>query len=187
MAHTTHASSSNAAHSRADNTVAPRRLDIFSPGFGLAMIGAGLMALAAVEGTGMLVGRATDATTAHAGPGEWISSDAPLEAFGAHQPARRNVEPDAMLDPQSAVGTGPGAPRSTARNSAPPASGVLVGMAANPIPNGTAVYRLWSSGRVEAMITTEENVWSQWVPAAPGLSTNMQRPASSSDNPDTNP
>ena len=187
MAHPTHASSSNAAHSRADNTVAPRRLDIFSPGFGLAMIGAGLMALAAVEGTGMLLGRAADATAAQAGPGEWISSDAPLEAFGTYQPARQNLEPTAMLDPQSAVGTGPGAPRSTSRTSTPPASGVLVGIAANPIPNGTAVYRLWSSGRVEAMITTEENVWSQWVPAAPGLSTNMQRPLSSSDNPDTNP
>ena len=187
MAHTTNASASNAAHSRADNTVAPRRLDIFSPGFGLAMIGAGLMALAAVEGTGMLLGRAADTTAAQAGPGEWISSDAPLEAFGTHQPARQNLEPTAMLDPQSAVGTGPGAPRSTSRTSTPPASGVLVGIAANPIPNGTAVYRLWSSGRVEAMITTEENVWSQWVPAAPGLSTNMQRPLSSSDNPDTNP
>jgi hypothetical protein len=145
------------------------------------------MALAAVEGTGMLLGRAADATAAQAGPREWISSDAPLEAFGAYQPARQNLEAVAMLDPQSAVGTGPGAPRSTSRASTPPASGVLVGMAANPIPNGTAVYRLWSSGRVEAMITTEENVWSQWVPAAPGLSTNMQRPASSSDNPDTNP
>lgn len=187
MAHTTHASSGNAAHSRADNTVAPRRLDIFSPGFGLAMIGAGLMALAAVEGIGMLLGRAADATAAQAGPGEWISSDAPMQAFGAHQPAGENREPAAMLDPQSAVGTGPGAPRSTSRTSTPPASGVLVGIAANPIPNGTAVYRLWSSGRVEAMITTEENVWSQWVPAAPGLSTNMQRPLSSTDNPDTNP
>lgn len=187
MAHTTHASSSTAAHSRADNTVAPRRLDIFSPGFGLAMIGAGLMALAAVEGTGMLLGRATDATTAQAGAGEWMSSDAPMEAFGAHQPARRNMEPEAMLDPQSAVGTGPGAPRSTARNAAPPASGVLVGIAANPIPNGTAVYRLWSSGRVEAMITTEENVWSPWVSVAPGQSTDMRRPLSKSDNPDTNP
>jgi hypothetical protein len=145
------------------------------------------MALAAVEGTGMLLGPATDATTPQAGSSGWISSDAPLEAFGAHQPARQNLEYAAMLDPQSAVGTGPGAPRSTSRTSTPPASGVLVGMAANPIPNGTAVYRLWSSGRVEAMITTEENVWSQWVPAAPGLSTNMQRPLSSSDNPDTNP
>ena len=187
MAHTTHASASNAAHSRADNTVAPRRLDIFSPGFGLAMIGAGLMALAAVEGTGMLLGRSNLPTTAQAGPSEWISSDTPMDAFGAYEPAHANPEPTAMLNPQSAVGTGPGAPRSTSRTSTPPASGVLVGIAANPIPNGTAVYRLWSSGRVEAMITTEENVWSQWVPAAPGLSTNMQRPASSSDNPDTNP
>jgi hypothetical protein len=187
MAHTTQATVSNAAQSRADNTVAPRRLDIFSPGFGLAMVGAGLMALAAVEGTSMLLGRATDATTAHAGVGEWIISDAPMPAFGAHQPAPEHFEAAAMLDPQSAVGTGPGAPRSTSRNAAPPASGVLVGIAANPIPNGTAVYRLWSSGRVEAMITTEENVWSQWVPAAPGLSTNMQRPLSNSDNPDTNP
>jgi hypothetical protein len=110
-----------------------------------------------------------------------------IEAFGAHQPAQQTLASAAMLDPQSAVGTGPGAPRSTSRASTPPASGVLVGIAANPIPNGTAVYRLWSSGRVEAMITTEENVWSQWVPAAPGLSTNMQRPLSSSDNPDTNP
>ena len=187
MAHTTNSSASNAAHSRADNTVPPRRLDIFSPGFGLAMIGAGLMALAAVEGTGMLLGRSNLPSTAQAGSSEWISSDAPMEAFGAYQPAGNNMEPAAMLDPQSAVGTGPGAPRSTARNAAPPASCVLVGIAANPIPNGTVVYRLWSSGRVEAMITTEENVWSQWVPAAPGLSTNMQRPASSSDNPDTNP
>jgi hypothetical protein len=145
------------------------------------------MALAAVEGTSMLLGRATDTTTAQAGVGEWIISDAQMPAFGAHQPAPEHFEAAAMLDPQSAVGTGPGAPRSTSRNAAPPASGVLVGIAANPIPNGTAVYRLWSSGRVEAMITTEENVWSQWVPAAPGLSTNMQRPLSNSDNPDTNP
>lgn len=187
MAHRTHTSGNSAATCRADNTATSHRLDIFSPGFGLAMVGAGLLALAAIEGAGMLLGHGAAASTMQAASGGWIISPTATEPLGAPTATSAAFEPEALLDPQSAVGTGPGAPRSSVRNSAPPASGVLVGIAANPIPNGTAVYRLWSSGRVEAMITTEENIWSPWVSVAPGQTTDMRRPLSKSDNPDTNP
>lgn len=170
-----------------EQTPTQRPLDIFSPGFGLAMVGVGLLALAAVEGTGIFLSSGVNASTATAASDGWIRSDAAMESLGSYTASNATFEPTLLLEPQSAVGTGPGAPRSTPRNAAPPASGSLVGIAANPIPNGTAVYRLWSSGRVEAMITTEENVWSQWVPVAPGQTTDMRRPLSKSDNPDTNP
>ena len=150
---------------------AARRFDPFSTGSGLTVMGAGLLALAAIEGVGLFAPAAarTSAPTAEL-------------PFGVPSPAF------VMLDPQNAVGTGPGAPRQGAdRSRAPAPGGSLVGIAATPIPNGTAVYRLWSSGAVEAMITTEENTWSDWAPAAPGLSTAMRRPRGADDNPDTNP
>jgi hypothetical protein len=150
------------------------RFDPFSTGSGLTLMGVGLLCLAAVEAVGLFV-RATPLTSA---PGP----EAPL---GVPSPAMVAFEP---LDPQNAVGTGPGAPRQGSdRSRAPAPGGSLVGIAATPIPNGTAVYRLWSSGAVEAMITTEENTWSDWAPAAPGLSTAMRRPRGAGDNPDTAP
>lgn len=133
-------------------------LDIFSPGPGFALAGAGLLALAAVEAVKL----------AALAPS---SGAAALHASTLPEPGLGNAEPA----PQSAVGTGPGSPKPRS-DGAPPASGQLVGLAANPIPNGTALYRLWSSGRVEAMITTEDNIWGEWMVVAPGISTDMRRP-----------
>jgi hypothetical protein len=150
------------------------RFDPFSTGSGLTLMGVGLLSLAVVEAVGLFV-RSTPLT----------SAPEPEASLGVPSPAMVALEP---LDPQNAVGTGPGAPRQgTDRSRAPTPSGSLVGIAATPIPNGTAVYRLWSSGAVEAMITTEENTWSDWAPAAPGLSTAMRRPRGATDNPDTSP
>ena len=153
---------------------AGRRFDPFSTGTGLTVMGTGLLSLAVIEAAGLFVR-----------PEASILASAPEAAFGLPSPAFVALDP---LDPQNAVGTGPGAPRQgTDRSRAPAPGGSLVGIAATPIPNGTAVYRLWSSGAVEAMITTEENTWSDWAPAAPGLSTAMRRPRGADDNPDTNP
>jgi hypothetical protein len=153
---------------------ASRSFDPFSTGTGLTVMGAGLLSLAVIEAVGLFVR-----------PGASTLASTPEAAFGRPSPAFVALEP---LDPQNAVGTGPGAPRQgTDRSRAPAPGGSLVGIAATPIPNGTAVYRLWSSGAVEAMITTEENTWSDWAPAAPGLSTAMRRPRGADDNPDTNP
>ena len=153
---------------------ASRSFDPFSTGTGLTVMGAGLLSLAVIEAVGLFVR-----------PGASTLASTPEAAFGLPSPAFVALDP---LDPQNAVGTGPGAPRQgTDRSRAPAPGGSLVGIAATPIPNGTAVYRLWSSGAVEAMITTEENTWSDWAPAAPGLSTAMRRPRGADDNPDTNP
>ena len=100
----------------------------------------------------------------------------------------RQVAPsDAAADPQNAVGTGPAAPKPRDRGTAPSPAGSVIGIAATPIPNGTALYRLWSSGAIEAMITTEANVWSEWSSAAPGETTQKRRPKAPTDNPDTTP
>lgn len=142
------------------------RPDLFGPGPGFAIAGAGLLALAAVEAAKL---------TAPSEPG------ADRTVIAAPAPDLGSLQRLA----QSAVGTGPGSPRPRG-DGAPPASGQLVGLASNPIPNGTALYRLWSSGRVEAMITTEDGVWGEWVVVAPGTSTDMRRPRPPEDpeNPD---
>jgi len=149
---------------------ASARLDPFSTGTGLSLVGVGLVALAAVEAVNLIVRQ----------PAPRDAVIAPEQDLASWMPATIGVAP------QSAVGTGPGAP-SRQQSSVPPASGQLVGIAANPIPNGTAIYRMWSSGRVEAMIATEESVWSEWVVVAPGLTTDMRRPRNPSGNPDTTP
>ena len=159
------------------NAGAAPRFDIFQPGPGLALVGAGLLALAGVEGARLMLALPPADSQVR------VTTDHPEVALGDAMASEVFVEPTAPFDPQSAVGTGPGAPRITNKG-APAASGQLVGMAANPIPNGTAIYRLWSSGRVEAMISTEQGMWGEWVPVAPGLSTDMRRPQAPKDNPD---
>ena len=171
-AHTTRADPA----SQADASAAPR-FDIFQPGPGLVLVGTGLLALAGVEGARLVLALPPADSQAR------LIADRPEAPLGAVMPSEVFVEPATPCDPQSAVGTGPGAPRITNKG-APAASGQLVGMAANPIPNGTAIYRLWSSGRVEAMISTEQGMWGEWVPVAPGLSTDMRRPQAPKDNPD---
>lgn len=151
------------------NQPATPRFDIFSPGVGLVAIGFGLLSLAAVE-----------AVTALRNGEERVAIAPPLPAFGSFMPVEAaGADADALQD---AVGVGPGSPR---RGGAP--SGTLVGLAAAPMPNGLALFRLYGSGAVEAMITTEDNTWGPWVPVAPGKSTDMRRlPADAgSGNPDT--
>jgi hypothetical protein len=162
--------------SHANGNATPR-FDIFQPGPGLALVGAGLLALAGVEGARLVLTLPSTETQA------LLAADQPEAPLGAAMTSEVFFEPAAPFDPQSAVGTGPGAPKVTSKG-VPSASGQLVGMAANPIPNGTAIYRLWSSGRVEAMISTEQGLWGEWVPVAPGLSTDMRRPQAPKDNPD---
>lgn len=162
--------------SQANASAAPR-FDIFQPGPGLALVGAGLLALAGVEGARLVLGLPLAESRVQ------VTADQPDAPLGSAMASEVFLEPAAALDPQSAVGTGPGAPKVISRGT-PPATGQLVGMAANPIPNGTAIYRLWSSGRVEAMISTEQGLWGEWVPVAPGLSTDMRRPQAPKENPD---
>ena len=157
------------------------RLDPFTPGVGMSLVGLGLCALAVVEAASLLMAPAMSGspkavTAAPAAPlAAWTPS--PLEVASA----------DASADPQNAVGTGPAAPKPRDRGTSPAPSGSVIGIAATPIPNGTALYRLWSSGAIEAMITTEANVWSEWSSAAPGETTQKRRPKAPTDNPDTTP
>ncbi|MFM8731852.1 MAG: hypothetical protein ACKOJI_12405 [Phycisphaerales bacterium] len=153
--------------------------DLFSPGTGMSLVGLGLLALAAVEAAALLVPSSTPSSTSTVRP-------VPFEALGLLSPMA-TAESDAAADPQNAVGTGPAAPKVRDKGTAPTPSGSVIGIAATPIPNGTALYRLWSSGAIEAMITTEANIWSDWSSAAPGLTTQKRRPRAPSDNPDTDP
>ena len=151
------------------------RPDIFSPSFGMTMIGAGLVALAAVEGARLMADNARR------------SADVPTrESVAAPEPeassavlATETWSECAVLPQDSIVvgggqATSPRSPRSA-----------LLGITAAPMPNGLAIFRMYANGAVEAMITTEDNRWGAWVPVAPGLSTDMRRPAASDGNPDT--
>lgn len=160
------------------------RIDVFTPGFALATIGLGLFAMAAVEATRLdLESAGMHASTATSPPGaagvasgrtERTHPEPALGAF-AGAPAWLALPQDSV----AAVGGGGSAPEG--------GGAALVGLAASPMPNGLAIFRLYSNGAVEAMITTEENRWGPWVPVAPGRSTDMRRPPaeSGSGNPDT--
>lgn len=155
--------------------------DPFSPGVGMSLVGLGLCALAAVEAASLLM-------VPRSGGVPHASVTAPIDRLASWTPTPVEVAGgDAWADPQNAVGTGPAAPKARDKGTAPAPSGSVIGIAATPIPNGTALYRLWSSGAIEAMITTEANVWSDWSSAAPGLTTQKRRPRAPSDNPDTEP
>ena len=150
----------------------PRHADHrMSTGSGLGLIGLGLIGIAAVQGVRVFRDLPQPPQ---------VERTAEHGAFGAAMP----VETVTAWEPQQAIGAGRASP-GTGQPSVPPRGGQLVGIAANPIPNGTAIFRLWSSGRVEAMITTEDNTWGKWVAVAPGLSTDMKRPqpAEDPDNP----
>ena len=136
-------------------------------GGGLALIGIGLIGIAAVQGVRVFRDLPAPAREDRA---------AEHGTFGAAMP----VETVEASEPQQAIGAGRASP-GTGKPGVPPRTGQLVGLSANPIPNGTVIYRLWSSGRVEAMISTEDNVWGKWVPVAPGLSTDMRRPQAAED------
>lgn len=151
-----------------DFAVQPSRTDgHVSVGSGLALLGFGLIGLATVEGVRMFREPVAAAQVERA---------VEHGSFGTAMP----VETVEAAEPQQAVGAGRASPGS-GRPSIPPRGGQLVGIAANPIPNGTAIFRLWSTGRVEAMITTEDNTWGKWVVVAPGLSTDMKRPQAAED------
>jgi hypothetical protein len=151
------------------------RPDIFSPAFGMTMIGAGLVALAAVEGARLMA----DTARRSADVAMHESVATPEPEASSPVPETETWSECAVLPQDSiAVGggqaTSPRGPRSA-----------LLGITAAPMPNGLAIFRMYANGAVEAMITTEDNRWGAWVPVAPGLSTDMRRPAASDGNPDT--
>lgn len=145
----------------------------------MSLLGIGLLALAAVEAAALLLPAVMPASSSTLRP-------IPIEALGLLTPMS-TAEVDAAAEPQNAVGTGPAAPKPRDKGTAPAPAGSVIAIAATPIPNGTALYRLWSSGAIEAMITTEANVWSDWSSAAPGETTQKRRPRAPTDNPDTEP
>lgn len=162
--------------------------DRIGTGAGLAIVGFGLVCFAGVEMARLYLDhtqpplQAALATTASTPTPQAV--DSPMCTSGEDCPEDRPFQIDwpTSADPmgaQQAVGTGPGAPGKSTR--LPAATGQIVGIAANPIPNGTCVFRVWSTGRIEAMITTEDNTWGPWVPVAPGLSTDMKRPRAPED------
>ncbi len=98
---------------------------------GLSLLGAGLLALAAVEAS-LLV---------------------------RHEPVL--VESTASVAPLGS--------RQSPAVAPPERSGNVISIAADTTTLGTTLYRLWGSGRVEASVLGEQNVWTEWVPVAPGL------------------
>ncbi len=200
MPHRSMTSWENADRTRHGTRNAPAAGDRISTGHGLALVGLGLICLAGVEGARLFIDHAPASPSAN-GTATATASQASAPSPSAapalpSSPALPQLDPtdsdaplgtaipaplsfDLGVSMQNAVGTGPGSPKNKSR--IPPASGQLVGLAANPIPNGTAIYRIWSTGRVEAMITTEDAVWGPWVPVAPGLSTDMRRPQAPED------
>jgi len=160
---------------------ASKRFDLFSPGVGMLALGAGLISMSLIEGARMLSERPALVATDAAPSSERTAFTPSIPSLGALMPAdAAECDP---LDAQDAVGVGRGAPQ--AAGGGP--RGALIGITAAPMPNGLAIFRMYASGAVEAMITTEDNRWGAWVPVAPGLSTDMRRPAAAdgSGNPDT--
>lgn len=113
------------------------------------MLGAGLLALAAVE-AGLLLHPPSTLPKASV---ERTPATSPL---GAHH-----------------------APTQTAP---PERSGGVIAIAADSTTLGTTLYRLWGSGRIEASVLGESNIWTDWVPVAPGLSGAAPQPRGKDDN-----
>lgn len=134
-----------------------RRLASASANIGLSLFGAGLLALAAVE-AGLLVqgeahvSAALDAAD-HSGPPPGSTGD--LHGLAPSESAPFFSETTPALP-------GLGAQESTQR---PP---TVVGIAAVPTNNGTILYRLLSTGRIESSSIGSEGTWGQWVHVAPG-------------------
>lgn len=171
-------------HPTSTASQSPERGDRISTGAGLAMVGIGLVCLAGAQGARIFLEYEPQREAAVAPR----SASGFADEFHGKFDTTTPVDPLGMatpspaleaFEPQTAVGTGPGSPAVKAR--VPPRSGGVVGIAANPIPNGTAIFRIWASGRLEAMITTENGVWGQWVSVAPGFSTDMRRPQAPED------
>jgi len=147
------------------------RADIFSPAFGMTMIGAGLVALAAVEAGRLMSDRASTPPAVR----EIVASPEPtVSAAVLAEESWESTLPQDSIAVGAGQATAPRAPRRP-----------LLGITAAPMPNGLALFRMYANGEVEAMITTEDNRWGAWVPVAPGLSTDMRRPAAADGNPDT--
>jgi hypothetical protein len=98
---------------------------------GLSLLGAGLLALAAVEASLLVRHEPTS-----------VESTAPALPLGAKQ------------SPTAAP---------------PERAGNVISITADTTTLGTTLYRLWGSGRIEASVLGEQNVWTEWVPVAPGL------------------
>lgn len=105
---------------------------------GFSLLGAGLLALAAVE-AGLLVRPAPRVTDARV-----TEQTLPAGALGS----KYEQEPAAP----------------------PERGGSIVCITADTTTLGTALYRLWGSGRVEVSVLGESNTWTEWTVVAPGLS-----------------
>lgn len=126
-----------------------RRLSLAGSNIGLSVLGAGLLALAAVE-AGLLV---NPESRAEAAP--------PAPPLGMHAALAGLAVPDARaaLEASSA----------SAQDAVPERRGNIVSITANSHPQGVALYRAWGSGRIEVSMLGQNNVWSEWAPVAPGL------------------
>jgi hypothetical protein len=135
-----------------------RRLASASANVGLSLFGAGLLALAAVEAGLLVQGEAR----AHAAPETARLADASQVGRASALPAPCDEFAESSWTEHTpaagALGTQEGAPR-------PP---TVIGIAAVPTNNGTILYRLLSTGRIESSAIGSEGTWGAWVNVAPG-------------------
>lgn len=128
---------------------------------GLSLLGAGLLALAAVE-AGLLVQRES-----HLPPSRLES--APAAASLHSRMGASSATLDAPLDPSAAplLATHPSA-LATQESSVR-----VIGITAAVQNTGTSLYRLLSNGRIEVSVLHQGAPWSEWTHVAPGLSGNI--------------
>lgn len=80
------------------------------------------------------------------------------------------VQPKEVRAEQTAPASQLGAMMSASvQDGVPERKGNVVGIACDGTTTGVTVFRLWSTGRIEAMHLGQSNVWGEWTPVAPGL------------------
>jgi len=130
-----------------------------SSNIGLSLLGAGLLALAAVE-AGLLVQRDTHLPAR-------VETTPSTAALGSRTPASSSEA--SMLDPSaapllashpSALATQDGSVR-------------VIGIAAAVQNTGTSLFRLLSNGRIEVSVLHQGGPWTEWTHVAPGVSGNI--------------
>lgn len=129
---------------------------------GLSLLGAGLLALAAVE-AGLLVQRES-----HLPPPSRMES-APAAASLHSRVGASSASLEASLDPSAAplLATHPSA-MATQESSVR-----VIGITATVQNTGTSLYRLLSNGRIEVSVLHQGAPWSEWTHVAPGMSGNI--------------
>jgi hypothetical protein len=141
--------------SHANGNATPR-FDIFQPGPGLALVGAGLLALAGVEGARLVLSLPSAETQA------LVATDHPEAPLGAAMTSEVFAEPATPFEPQSAVGTGPGAPRVVNKGAPAASAGASQSrqaLTAASLPRSIRCRSLWDRPAAQKLLS-RNRCWS---------------------------